>query len=135
ENSDRPARENEIGEKRRERQTKRPEIEAEERNRKQRNGNHRDQQAHAAHHHQREQEFGGPQRRHHDVAEVARVHFLEKQNEKTDLAAKKKITREHRADEDAAGLREKSGILRNVDLQDPPHQHLHRRPVNQVEDA
>ena len=48
-----------------------------------------------------------PQRRHHQVAEVARVHFLEERNRETELAAEQNIPQQHRADEDAAGRAKK----------------------------
>ena len=88
-----------------------------------------------AHDHQRGDELGRPQRAHHQVAEVARVHLLEERDREAELAAEQDVPQHHRADEGAGGAREEAGVLRHVDLQEAPHQHLHRRPVDQVEHA
>ena len=85
--------------------------------------------------HQRRDELGRAQRAHHQVAEVAGVHLLEERDREAELAAEQDVPQHHRADEGAGGLREEAGVLRDVELQEAPHQHLHRRPVDQVEHA
>ena len=135
EDPDRPAGQHQIGEERREREAERPQIEAEERDRQQRHRHHADREPHQAHDHQRGDELDRPQRRHHQVAEIARPHLLEERDREAELAAKQDVPQQHRADEGAAGAREEAGVLRRLQLQEAPHQHLHGRPVDEVEEA
>ena len=75
----------------------------------------------------------GAQRRDQQVAEVARVHLLEERDREAELSAEQDVPQQHGADEDAAGLREEARLLGDVGLQEAPHQHLHRRPVDQLD--
>ena len=94
-----------FDEERRQREAERPQVEAEERDREQRHRHHADREADDAHHHQRRDEFGGPQRRDHQVAEVARPHLLEKRDREPELAAEQDVPQHHRADQHTAGTR------------------------------
>ena len=77
-------------------------------NREQRHRDHADRKPHDAHDHQRGDELDRPQRRHHEVAEIARVHLLQERNREAELAAEQDVPQQHRADEHAAGARERS---------------------------
>ena len=74
-----------------------------------------------------------PQRAHHQIADIARPHFLEKRDRKSKLAAEQDVPQQHRADKGAAGAREEAGIVGDVILQEAPGHHLHRRPIDEVE--
>ncbi len=132
---DRPARQDEVQEEGRNGEPERPEIEAEEEHREDCDRHQPDQHAHDAHHHQRRDQLRGPERRHHQVAEVARPHLFQERDGEADLPAEKDVPEEHRADEGAARLRRHGCAIHQVELQEPPHHHLHRRPVDQVDDA
>ena len=132
--ADRPACENEIAEKRDQRQSDAVEIEAEQEYCQQRHWNDSDREPDQAHDHQRDQKLDRLQRAHHQVAEIARPHLFEKRNRKSELAAKQDVPENHRSNKGAAGTREEPGILRDVSLQKPPGDDLQRRPVQQFQE-
>ena len=113
----------------------RPEIEAEEHDREQRDRDRTDRQPDDAHGHQRDDEFGRPQRAHHQVAHVAGVQLFEERDRKAKLPPEQDVPQDHGGNEGARGLRKEIGMLRDVELKEAPHQHLHHRPVHQIEDA
>ena len=80
-------------------------------------------------------ELGGAQRRDHQVAEVARVHLFEERDREAELPAEQDVPQQHGADQHAARLREQARLLRQIGLQEAPHQHLHGRPVDQLGQA
>src|SRR4030095_1006069 len=57
-----------------------------------------------AHDHQRQQELERRQRAHHQVAEIARPHLLEKRHREAELATEQDVPQDDRADQRAAGL-------------------------------
>ena len=57
-------------------------------------------------------QLGRPERRHHQVAEIARPHLFQERDREADLAAKENVPEQHRADEGAAGLREHARLAR-----------------------
>jgi hypothetical protein len=72
-------------------------------------------------------------RAHHQVAEIARPHLLEKRNREAELAAEQDVPQDYRADQRAAGTRKEAVVLRNVALQKAPGDDLQRRPVDQLQ--
>ena len=97
---------------------------------------HADQHAHDAHHHQRGDSSAG---RSGVIIRLPRLRdHISSRNEmrEADLAAEEDVPEQHRADEGAAGLARACPIARRqIELQEAPHQHLHRRPVDEVDDA
>ena len=106
--ADRPAGQQQVDEERHQREAERPQIEAEEDDREQRHRHHADRQPDDAHDHQRGDEFHRPQRGHHQVAQVARIHLLEKRDREAELAAEQDVPQHHRADERAGGAARRS---------------------------
>ena len=133
ENADRPAGEDQVAEEGDQRQADAVEIEVEQEHRQQRHRNDADRKPDQAHDHQRDQKLDRLQRAHHQVAEIARPHLLEKRDRKAELAAKQDVPQDHRADQRAAGAREEPGILRDVSLQKAPGDDLQRRPIEQFQ--
>ena len=133
EDPDRPAGEDQVAEERDQRQPDREEIEIEEEQRQQRHRDDADREPDQAHDHQRDQEFDRLQRAHHQVAEIARPHLLEKRDRKAELAAEQDVPQDHRADQRAAGARKEPGVLRDVALQKAPGDDLQRRPIDQLQ--
>ena len=131
--ADRPAGQDQIDEECRQRQAEAVEIEAEERDCQKRHRHHADGKANEAHDHERADEFERPQRADHEIAEIARPHLLEKRHREAELTAKQNVPHQHRGDEHAAGAGKESGILRDVELQKSPHEQLHRRPIDELE--
>ena len=130
----RPAGENQVAEEGDQRKSDAVEIEVEEDHRQQRHWNDADREPDQAHDHQRDQKLDRLQRAHHQVAEIARPHLLEKRDGKAELSAKQDVPQDHRADQRAAGAREKPGILRDVSLQKSPGDDLQRRPIQQFQE-
>ena len=110
------------------------EVEAEEADREQRHRHHADGEPHDAHHHQRDHELDRPERADHEIGEIARPHLLEKRHREAELAAEQDVPQQHGADEGAAGAGEEPGILADIELQEAPHHHLHRRPVDELQE-
>ena len=123
----------EIQKERRQREAEAVDVEPEERDREKRHRHHADREPDDAHDHQRADEFDRAQRADHQVAEIARPHLFQKRDREAELAAKQDVPHQHGADEHAARAREEPRILRDVELQKSPHQQLHRRPVDQLQ--
>ena len=87
------------------------EIEAEKRDGEQRDRHHADGEPDEAHDHQRAYELDRTQRADHQVAEVTRPHLLEKRYRETELPAEQYVPEQDRADKNAGGTREESGVL------------------------
>ena len=77
----------------------------------------------------------GAQRRDQQVAEIARIHLLEERNREAELSAKQDVPQHHGADQHAAGAGIEARLLGEIGLQETPHQHLHGRPVDQLDQA
>ena len=88
-----------------------------------------------AHRQQRQHPFIGPQRRHEQLAEIARPHLFEKRDRQAELAAEQQIPQHHGGEQYAEGLRDIAGVLGQELAHEPPDQHLQGRPVQQLQRA
>ena len=73
-----------------------------------------------------------------DIMMLARLcEYISSRNEmeKPKAGHGQNVPQQHRADKHAGGAGEEAAVLCHVHLQEAPHEHLHGRPIDQVEDA
>ena len=75
------------------------------------------------------------QRRRQQMPEIARIDFLEEGNGEADLAAEEHVPQHDAGEQDPGGLREEARLLDQEGLDETPEDHLHHRPVAEIEKA
>ncbi len=92
-----------------------------------------DQDPDQAHREQRGDQLVRPQRGDEEVAQVPRPHLLHEQQRDRELAPEQDVPEQHRRDEEARGLAQKVGVAAQKPGDEAPKDHLHGRPVGQLQ--
>ncbi len=130
---DRPTGQHEVEEEGEQPRPHREHVEAEQHEGQQHHRQRADHEPDQAHQHQRGGELERLQRAHHQVGEVARPDLLQKGEGEAELAAKQHVPEQDGAEQQAGGGGHRRLAVIEVGVEETPHQHLHRRPVDDLE--